>query len=58
MLRMQLDEVMTKGPLRDTFDVGFPINGGAGYVWPGKLCQWVEVDIVDDGVQDVSNRTC
>ncbi len=58
VLRMQLDQEVTKGPVGDALDVRLPVSRSAGERRSRKLGQRVEVDVVGHCVQHVGNQGC
>ena len=58
VLRMQLDQDMTKRPIRNALDVRLPVSRESRYRRAWKLGQCMEVPIVDDGVYDVCSSGC
>jgi hypothetical protein len=56
ILRMQLDEFVTEGPIGYTLHVSLPVSGGRCERWSWELGEGVEVDIVDDRVYRICDE--
>jgi hypothetical protein len=48
---------MAERPVRNAFDVSFPVDCYAGDWWTGEFGEWMEVCIVDGCVDGVGNDT-